>query len=337
MGGRTEEKSLPEKILMRKSAALKIGLTMGDPAGIGPEICAKALSALRGKHNLVVIGDSGVWARVCQSPVVSRRIKNIEFVDLRNVDPAKFEFGRIKAENGRAAIEYLDKALEMQKSGRIDCIVTSPISKEAVNLAGFHYSGHTEYFAERTKAKNVVMMLINEELKFALVTRHIPLREVAGRLKKEKIRETIVSVREALKNLFGLKQPRLVVCGINPHGSDNGLIGNEENLIIRPAVRELQKKIKYIDGPMGADVAISKAKEKIYDCVIAMYHDQALIPLKLLGDETGVNISLGLGFVRTSPLHGTAFDIAGKNLASGASLIAAVKLAAKCTINQKKA
>ncbi len=325
---------------MKKSGALKIGLTMGDPSGIGPEICAKAVSALSGNFNLVIIGDRGVWERVpgFKFQVSGFRSKRggFEFVDLQNVNPAKFKFGQVRAEYGKAAIEYLDKAVEMQKKGKLDCIVTCPISKEAVNLAGFRYSGHTEYFAERTKAKNVVMMLINDELKFALVTRHIPLQKVTQRLKKEKIIETIVTAREALKDLFGLKNPRMVVCGINPHGSDNGLIGNEENLIIRPAVRLLQKKFKHIDGPMGADVAIFKAKEKIYDCVIAMYHDQALIPLKLLGDETGVNISLGLGFVRTSPLHGTAFDIAGKNLASGASLIAAVKLAAKCTLNQKR-
>jgi len=313
---------------------IRVGITMGDPSGIGPEICAKAAKSLGKRFSLIIIGDRGVWERVssAQSPVPS-----VEFADLKNVNLKKFKFGQVKAEYGRASVEYLDKSREMLKSGKIDCVVTCPISKEAINLAGFHYSGHTEYFADKTKTKDVVMMLVNKDLKFALVTRHIPLKEVALRLNKVKIAKTITVCREALKELFGLKDPRLVVCGINPHGSDNGLIGNEESQVIRPALQELRKRFKYIDGPMGADVAIFKARNKLYDCVIAMYHDQALIPLKLLGDETGVNISLGLGIVRTSPLHGTAFDIAGKNIASPESLNAAIRLAAQCAFNQKKA
>ncbi len=339
------------------SKQIKIGITLGDPSGIGPEICAKAVSALRGKFKLVIIGDSGVWKRGCrlpvpsfqspvaslqlpvaspQSPVVSRRLKNVGFVDLKNVDLVKFRFGQVRSEYGRASIEYLNKALMLLKSGEIDCLVTCPISKEAINLAGFHYSGHTEYFAKKTRSINVVMMLINKDLKFSLVTRHIPLKDAVLQLNKEEIIKTVTVTENSLKELFGIKYPRLIICGINPHGSDNGLIGDEENRVIRPALDALRRKYKYIDGPLGADAAIRKAKDKKYDCVIAMYHDQALIPLKLLGDETGVNISLGLGFIRTSPLHGTAFDIAGKNLAASSSLITAIKLAAKCVLNQKK-
>lgn len=319
---------------------IHVGITMGDPSGIGPEICAKAVRLLGKRFSLIIIGDRGVWEKVTL-PVrqTGRRspLASVEFIDLKNVNQKKFKFGQVREEYGRASIEYLDKSREMLKSGKIDCVVTCPISKEAINLAGFHYSGHTEYFSDKVKVKNVVMMLINKELKFALVTRHIPLKEVAARLNREKIVKTITVCCQALKELFGLKDPRLVVCGINPHGSDNGLIGDEENRIIRPALEGLRKEFKHLDGPMGADVAVFKAKNKIYDCVIAMYHDQALIPLKLLVDQAGVNISLGLGFVRTSPLHGTAFDIAGKNLASCASLTAAIKLAAQCTLNQKKA
>jgi 4-hydroxythreonine-4-phosphate dehydrogenase len=313
---------------------IRVGITMGDPSGVGPEICADAARTMGQRFSLTVIGDRGVWNKVSRHKA---HVTSVKFEDLRNIDLKKFKFGQVKADYGRAAIEYLDKALEMLKNGQIDCLVTAPISKEAINLAGFSYSGHTEYFADKLKAKDVVMMLINQDLKFALVTRHIPLKEVAQGLKKEKIRKTVLVTIAGLKELFGLKHPRLVVCGINPHGSDNGLIGKEENQVILPAIKELRKKFKGIDGPMGADIAIAKARNKAYDCVIAMYHDQALIPLKLLGDETGVNISLGLGFVRTSPLHGTAFDIAGKHLASCASIIAAIKLAAQCTLNQKKA
>ncbi|MCX5708054.1 MAG: 4-hydroxythreonine-4-phosphate dehydrogenase PdxA [Candidatus Omnitrophica bacterium] len=310
-----------------------IGITMGDPSGIGPEICVQATRALGGKFKLVIIGDLGVWRKVASH----KSHVTCEFVDLKNVDLKRFNFGQVNAEYGRASMEYLDKAMELLRKRQIDCIVTAPISKESINLAGFHYSGHTEYFAEKTRSKNVVMMLVNKELKFCLVTRHIPLKEVAVKLNRAKITNTITVCRKALTEFFALQDPRLVVCGINPHGSDNGLIGREENQIIRPALQALKKKFKHLDGPLGADVAIGKAKNNLYDCVIAMYHDQALIPLKLLGDETGINMTLGLGFVRTSPLHGTAFDIAGKNIASPASLIAAIKLAAQCTLNQKKA
>lgn len=313
---------------------IRVGITMGDPSGIGPEICAKAVSSLGSRFKLVIIGDGGVWKQVTR---YKSHVTRVEFIDLKNVDLNKFKFGRVRAEYGRASVEYLDKALKLVKDGKIDCVVTCPISKEAINLAGFQYSGHTEYFADKAGCNNVVMMLTNKELKFCLVTRHIPLKDVPGKLSREKITNTVVAARQALEDMFGIKEPRLIVCGINPHGSDNGLIGSEENKIIRPALEAFKKKFSHIDGPLGADVAIAKARDKHYDCVIAMYHDQALIPLKLLGDETGVNISLGLGFVRTSPLHGTAFDIAGKNIASPASLIAAVKLAAQCTLNRKKA
>jgi 4-phospho-D-threonate 3-dehydrogenase / 4-phospho-D-erythronate 3-dehydrogenase len=327
---------------------IRVGVTLGDPSGVGAEICAKAIKTLGKNYRITIIGDAGVWNKAAWLPVReaglpagkqshASHVKGIEFVDLGNVDLKNFSFGKVRAEYGRASMEYLDQAVKLLKKGAIDCIVTCPISKEAVNRAGFHYSGHTEYFASKSGSKNVVMMLVNKELKFCLVTRHIPLKDIPFKLNKEKIALTVTAAQQALKELFGIKYPRLVVCGINPHGSDNGLIGNEESRIILPALKELRKKYRNIDGPLGADVAIAKAFARHYDCVIAMYHDQALIPLKLLGDESGVNISLGLGFVRTSPLHGTAFDIAGKNIASPASLIAAIKLAAQCTLNQKKA
>jgi 4-hydroxythreonine-4-phosphate dehydrogenase len=342
-------KKLTSKKYKMTLTDLRVGITMGDPSGIGPEICAKAVKALGRNFRITIIGDSGVWNKVTKSQShyaqaytdasdsVGCKVTGAVFVDLANVDPKNFSFGQVRAEYGRASMEYLDKAMELLKGGAIDCIVTAPISKEAINMAGFHYSGHTEYFIDKTRSKDAVMMLVNKELKFCLVTRHIPLKEVVLRINSEKITRTVIVARQALKEMFGLKTPRLVVCGINPHGSDNGLIGDEENRIIRPALNSLKKKFRHIDGPMGADVAIFKAKEKHYDCVVAMYHDQALIPLKLLGDESGVNISLGLGFIRSSPLHGTAFDIAGKNIASPASLIAAIKLAAQCTLNLKRA
>jgi 4-hydroxythreonine-4-phosphate dehydrogenase len=255
---------------------------------------------------------------------------------LNNVSHKNFAFGKLKAEYGRASIEYLDKAMELIRKKQIDCLVTCPISKEAINLAGFRYSGHTEYFTERTQTKNTVMMLLNKQLKFSLVTRHIPLKAVSGAINKDRLYQTIYITHGALKTLFFIKNPRIVVLGLNPHASDNGIIGKEENQLIKPLLNKLKKKIRVLDGPLSSDVAIAKARQKAYDCVIAMYHDQALIPLKLGGVNTGVNLTLGLPFVRTSPLHGTAFDIAGSNLAKPDSLIEAIKLAIKCTQNLRK-
>lgn len=326
-----------------KSSKVKIGITMGDPSGIGPAITLKAIRKLRGLADFVVIGDEWVLNRIshiapCLPEQVRYRISGAHLVDLKNVSHKNFSFGKIRAEYGRASIEYLDKALELIKNRQIDCLVTCPISKEAVNLAGLTgFSGHTEYLAKHSGTKNFVMMLLNRHLKISLVTRHIPLKSVSRSLDKDKLYKNIYITHQALKKLFAIKNPRIVVCGLNPHASDNGLMGNEENQIIKPVLKKLKRLIKYIDGPLPADVAIKRAREKRYDCVIAMYHDQALIPLKLLGDRTGVNITLGLSFIRTSPLHGTAFDIAAKfSLVDPASLIEAIKLAVRCTQNLKR-
>jgi len=321
---------------------IKIGITMGDPSGIGPAIIAKALAKLKGLADFTVIGDRYVFEKA-QSTMRNtqysiRNTQYTEFINLNNVSPKDFKFGKVSPIYGKASIEYLDKALELIKEKQIDCIVTCPISKEAINLAGFKYSGHTEYFSQRAKVKDSVMMLLNNELKISLLTRHIPLKKVATSIDSDKIYKTIRLTYESLKRLFSLSAPRIVVCGLNPHASDNGVIGKEEAGLIKPALKKISGKIKFIDGPVSADIALLKLKQKKYDCAVAMYHDQALIPLKLTDYSSGVNITLGLPFIRTSPLHGTAFDIAGKDLrlANPDSLIAAVKLAVKCAKNQRK-
>ncbi|MCX5710562.1 MAG: 4-hydroxythreonine-4-phosphate dehydrogenase PdxA, partial [Candidatus Omnitrophica bacterium] len=216
--------------------------------------------------------------------------------------------------------------------------VTCPVSKEAINLAGIRFQGHTEYLARSFKVKSYVMMLLNQELKFSLITRHIPLKEVPGVLSSKMIFDNARVTLSGLRKLFAIIRPRLVFCGLNPHASDNGIIGKEELELIRPAIKKIKKELRIsIDGPLSADVAISKAYAKDYDCVMAMYHDQALIPLKLTGNNSGVNLTLGLPFVRTSPLHGTAFDIAARpERACPDSLIEAIKLAIKCASNLKK-
>jgi 4-hydroxythreonine-4-phosphate dehydrogenase len=314
---------------------IKVGITIGDPSGIGPAITLKAVNRLKNLAHFVIIADKWVLSRL--SPI-AYRLFNVRFIDLKNIPHKNFRFGLIRAEYGKASIEYLDKALELFENKEINCLVTCPISKEAINLCGFKYAGHTEYLAKCTHSKNIVMMLLNDKLKFSLVTRHIPLKDVALYLSNDILYKNISLAHTCLKKLFLIKEPRIVVCGLNPHASDKGLLGNEENRFIKPAIEKIKAELKaHIDGPLSADVAIHKAMKKEYDCVIAMYHDQAMIPLKLSGFDTGVNLTLGLPFVRTSPLHGTAFDIAkNPKLANPNSLIQAIRLAIKCTSNLKR-
>lgn len=321
--------------LISRSYKIRVGITAGDPSGIGPAITLKALSKLKGLADFTVIADAGVFSRL---KTCGRIASGIRFIDLKNVDPACFSSGKITAEYGRASVEYLDKALELLKDKQIDCLVTCPLSKEAVSKSIAGFTGQTEYLAEKTGTEEFVMMLLNKKLKFALVTRHVPLKDVAVKLDKEKIYKTVSLTYLGLKKIFNLRRPRIVVCGLNPHASDNGLLGNEENSIIKPCLKILRKRLHgRIDGPMPADVAIGRAYRGDYDCCVAMFHDQALIPLKLSDADTGINLTMGLPFIRTSPLHGTAFDIARKpSLARPDSLIEAIKLAVQCTLSLKK-
>lgn len=318
---------------------IKIGITMGDPSGIGPVITLKAIAKLKYLFDFVVIGDKGVLNSAQYSiplPVPASpapgNTQYYKLIDLKNINHKVFSFGKIRPEYGGASIQYLDKAVELVKNGEIDCIVTCPISKEAVNSAGFRCGGHTEYFSARTNTKDFAMMLLNREIKISLISRHIPLKKVPAFINEERIFSTAMLTYNSLRNLFSVKNPRIAVCGLNPHASDNGLIGDEENRVIIPALKRLKARIKCVDGPLSADVAIAKTRLKQYDCAVAMYHDQALIPLKVLGDKLGVNVTLGLPFIRTSPLHGTAFDLAkkGLGLANPDSLIEAIKVAAQC-------
>jgi len=312
---------------------IKVGITIGDPSGIGPFISALALEKLDGLADFVVIGDARVFEKAKNG---RRKTKNYTFVDLNNITREKFQFGKVKAEYGRASIEYIDKAAALIEEGRIDCLVTCPISKESVHLAGINAAGHTEYLARLANIKDYVMMLLNNRLKISLVTRHIPIKTVPSNITAHDLVKTITISHRYLKEFFAINKPRIVVCGLNPHASDNGIIGKEENKVIKPVIRGLKRQIWHLDGPLSADIAITSAEKGKYDCVIAMYHDQALIPLKLLSSSSGVNMTLGLGYVRTSPLHGTAFDIAAKACADPSSLIEAIKLAVKCQLNLKK-
>lgn len=313
-----------------KSDKIRVGITIGDPSGVGPAITLKAVKALAGFAEFTVIGDAGVLKKLQGT---GDRGQGFKLIDLDNVGDKNFSFGRVKAEYGRASVEYIDQALQLLRSKEIDCLVTCPVSKEAVNKSGLVFSGHTEYLAKFSSSRNFAMMLVNKRLKVSLLTRHIPLKDVSLALDKDEISKTIILTYRALREMFSLSNPRMIVCGLNPHASDNGFIGNEENTLLKPAIA---KTNLLVDGPLSADTAFQAAYQGKYDVVIAAYHDQALIPLKLFGNDSGVNLTLGLPFVRTSPLHGTAFDIAAKpNLANPNCLIEAIKLAIKCTLSQR--
>lgn len=282
-------------------------------------------------------------------------VQGIHVIDLKNVHKGDFSFGKVKAECGKAALEYLNKGIALLKAGKIDCLVTAPVNKEAVNLAGEPFSGQTEYLAWHFKVKDVVMMLFNKRLRVSLVTRHIPLKDVAGRITVEEVFKTIRGSVRGLSSFFGIQKPRIAVCGLNPHASDNGVIGDEEKRFIVPAIEKAKKEKLIVSGPFPADTifapletiqqaekrkgplrGVEEAVPGRYDCIVCMYHDQGLIPLKLTGFNEAVNITLGLPFVRTSPGHGTAFDIAGKNKANPDSFVHAIRVAIQCTRNLEK-
>lgn len=318
-----------------KSSRVRLGITIGDPVGIGPEVIVKALKdpSLNLEADFFIIGDKWILDKYDIQNSLSSRI-SCRIVDLGNVNRRNFVFGKSKTDHGRASIEYLEQAIKMVYAAKLDCLVTGPISKQAINSAGFKWKGHSEYLAHSSRTKDFVMMLNNKYLRTSLVTTHLPLKDVARELSKDKIYRTIAITRKALKEWFGIRRPRIVVSGLNPHASDAGVIGCEENDKIIPAVAKARKNDRLIQGPLPADTAISKTIQGYFDCVICMYHDQALIPLKITEQKTGVNITLGLPFIRTSPLHGTAFDIAGQDRADPSSMKQAIRLALFCAKNK---
>jgi 4-hydroxythreonine-4-phosphate dehydrogenase len=319
-----------------KSSKIRVGLTIGDPSGIGPAIALAALDKLKNKAEFTVIGDAAVLSRAAKILHLRFPVNNV--VDLKNVPQKGFAFGKLQTRNDCASLEYLDAALGLWNEKKIDCLVTCPVSKEAINLSGLEFSGHTEYLAQKTGSRDPVMLLLNDRLRFSLLTRHLPLEKVSAALRGENLEGIILNTLKGLKEFFLIKKPRLAFCGVNPHASDNAGPGREEQEIIMPLIKKINKQT---GSPAGillpADTAIARAYQGRYDCVIAAYHDQALIALKLTGFDRGVNLTLGLPVVRTSPLHGVAFDIAAQPAkACPGSLIAAISLAIQCTLNQKK-
>jgi len=316
-----------------------IAVTMGDPAGVGPELCLRLLAdgALRARFRLLLFGDAALLTRVAQAagvPECSSVVSHREWqqnpgtgegsvIDCGAVRPTDVQPGVVSAACGQAAYSYIRLATEAALAGQVDAVATAPLHKEALHRAGIQHAGHTEILAELTGASRICMMMASEHLTVSLATIHVPVSDVPRLLSPDRIADVIRLTDEAQRRL-GKTKPRLCVCGLNPHAGEQGLFGDEEESIIRPAVEDARSAGFNIEGPLPADTAFLDTKRAVVDAYIVMYHDQGLIPFKMLSFESGVNITLGLPIVRTSADHGTAFDIAWKGQASPGSLTQAV-------------
>jgi 4-hydroxythreonine-4-phosphate dehydrogenase len=337
-----------------------IAITMGDPASIGPEIAVKALLD---KHiyaicKPVITGDANVFKQIIDrlglkatiNPV--QRVSDAQFepgiidvFDLNNVRMDELKFGEISAMAGHASFEAVKKAIELAMSGEVDATVTGPINKKAINEAGHHYAGHTEIYAHFTNTKKYAMLLVEDNLKVIHVSTHVSLRQACDLVKQKRIVEVIDLLHTGMQQL-GEKNLKIGVAGLNPHAGDSGLFGTEDDLEIKPAVEEARQLGFEVEGPVPPDTLFAKAATGAYGGVVAMYHDQGHIPFKLNGFKwnkekqqmesvKGVNITMGLPIIRTSVDHGTAFEIAGKGIASADAMILAIESAVQLSKNRK--
>lgn len=316
---------------------INIGITMGDTNGIGPEVVIKALSDNRILEDCTVIiyGSTKVLAahnKTIDGEFTYQSIKDKPHPKKINVincweDEAEIELGKPTEESGSRAFKALEVATQDLASGKIDVLVTAPISKDNIQKAGFEFPGHTEYLAAMSNEKEALMMMVADELRVALVTAHLPLKDAVSALTKEKIVNKIMAVDASLKKDFKIVRPKIAVLGLNPHAGEQGKLGKEEIEIINPAIQEAQNQGILAYGAYPADGFFGATSIKEFDAVLAMYHDQGLTPFKAMAFDSGVNFTAGLPIVRTSPDHGTAFDIAGKDLASEQSMRNAIYLA----------
>ena len=327
-----------------------LGITMGDPASIGPEITLKVLARreIYEKCRPVVVGDVGMLRRALEIPGIFQvglhaigdisearfEYGTVDVLDLGLIDAQKLKIGEVSAEAGDAAFQYVKKDIEMALEGKVDATVTNALNKEAMNLAGHHFAGHTEIYAQMTGTKKYAMMLAYENLRVVHVSTHVALRRACELVKRERVFDVIRMADQACRAL-SIQHPRVGVAGLNPHCGENGLFGKEDIEEIGPAVELAKKEGICAEGPIPPDSIFPEARGGMYDIVVAMYHDQGHIPLKMLGfvydreqkrwkSVEGVNITLGLPIIRTSVDHGTAFDQAGKGTASDQSLFNAI-------------
>jgi 4-hydroxythreonine-4-phosphate dehydrogenase len=332
---------------------------VGDPAGIGPEITAKAL-ALPEIYKLckpLVVAEaemmkeavrfSGLDLKIHAIPSPKEGIfqfRTLDVLDMRNINAKSIRHKVISAEYGRSSFEYVKKVIELAMAREIDATVTGPINKEAINLAGFHYSGHTEIYADLTQTKDYAMMLMHNHFRVIHVSTHVSLREACDRVKKDRIGRVIKLGYDTVRRL-GIEKPRIAVAGLNPHAGESGMFGREEIEEIEPAIRKAWEEGLNVEGPVPPDTVFSKMQGGQYDLVVVMYHDQGHIPTKLIGfqydDKTktwgsmsGVNITCGLPVIRVSVDHGTAFGKAGEGRANPESMIQAIKVATQLALNK---
>ena len=334
-----------------KAATLPLlAITMGDPAGIGPEIILKALrdGRVAAQCRPLVVGDgrilgraaaeiglpAGEFDRVGDVGCLSFAAGRISLLDLDNANPDDCPTGRLSAASGRAAVEYVLRACDLAMAGQVDAIVTAPLNKEAIHLAGYPFPGHTEILTERTHAERVSMLLVGANLRVLHVSTHVSLEEAIRRVTRQRVEEVILLAAASCRAL-GIPDPRIAVAGLNPHAGENGLFGSQEAREILPAVLAARARGLRVSDPMPPDTVFLRAVKGEFDIVVAMYHDQGHIPMKLLGFDEGVNVSIGLPVIRTSVDHGTAFDIAGKGLASANSLLAAIQVACQMVAAKK--
>ena len=326
-----------------------IAITMGDPVGIGPEIIPKALveSAIYEVCRPLILGDVAVIMAAGERLNTGFQIHGIEspeagfyqhgtmdVIGLSDLDLSRLEHGHPTRETGSAMVAYINRAIDWALQRRVQGLATCPINKFALRMAGVEFDGHTELLAERTRTLDYVMMLAGTRLRVALVTIHLPLAQVPGKLTIESVFKTIQITDDALRGNFGIPKPRLAVAALNPHAGEEGLFGDEESRIISPAVHRAGQEGIDVSGPHPADTLFHRALKGEWDAVVCMYHDQGLIPFKMVHFSDGVNVTLGLPIIRTSVDHGTAYDIAGTGMADPGSLVAAIKMAAELSGNR---
>ncbi|MFN1833783.1 4-hydroxythreonine-4-phosphate dehydrogenase PdxA [Balneola sp. MJW-20] len=325
-----------------------IGITIGDVNGIGPELILKTISSLDSNEQVpLIIGPvqalkkyetlvSGEW-----NYNIIQDVSDIKYGKVNILDDGTEEVvitpGIQSSDGGKIAMNSIERTIELCISRKIDAMVTSPISKEAVNLAGYEIPGHTEFLADKTDTSEVLMMLVNEGLRVALVSTHVPISAVANEITKERIIRKAQILDRSLRTDFRISEPKIAVFGLNPHAGDGGVIGEEEITIINPAMEEIKRIGINAEGPFPADGFFGQKLHEKFDAILAMYHDQGLVPFKLLSFGSGVNFTAGLPIIRTSPDHGTAFNIAGKGVADPSSFLKAFSLAVELVKNNDKA
>ncbi|MBP1685215.1 MAG: 4-hydroxythreonine-4-phosphate dehydrogenase [Deltaproteobacteria bacterium] len=326
----------------RAAGRVRLAISMGDPGGIGPEVVLKALAtpAVAAAVDPILVGDRAVWdetarrLRLRVATTETPRPRHLTLTVTSTLPPRHRRPGPTRgkadaAARGEAAYRAIVEAVRLVQAGRADAVVTAPISKAHLGAAGHDFPGHTELLANLCGNVPVRMMMAGPQLRVVLVTTHLALAEVPRRLSREAVLDTILATGLSLRQQFRIPTPRIAVSGLNPHAGENGLFGDEEARIIAPAIRAARRRRIDVRGPLAADSLFAQAAHGQYDAVVCMYHDQGLGPFKLLHFADGVNFTVGLPFVRTSPDHGTAFDLAGTGTADARSMIAAMQLAAR--------